>query len=289
MPTIADTLTMLAKKASVDITDLSKLFAEHEPLRTLEVPDVTYNLLEKGLLTIDQAKHNSDLKSYYTRQALDTVDAKIGEVIGEYEIDSPEITATSSSYEKIKILAGAIRKKEAEKVAASTGDKKTLQDEIAKLNGQIVAERDKWKADHENLVKTHQGEKKDMIVRGRLASYNYSKQFDREVAQEAANLGFNKRLAQDGGQMILENGNLKLVNAADPALKFMINNQEVVLNDYMDKFMAESKLIQVNDPAPAQPTGTHYQAPPAPGYTPSPAAINLVKQAQIDAGLVVPS
>jgi len=262
MPTLIDLFNNLGKRTNTDVSDLTKIIEENDALKTITVPDVVYNTFDHNLLTVEQAKHNTELKKYFTRQALDGVDAKIGDLLGEYEIEPDAVSSTNSSYEKIKLLADAIRTKETAKISASSGDKKVLQEEIKKLNDQIVAERTKWKQDMERTVQTHTAEKQDMLLRSKLNSYNYSKQWDRDIALEAAVVGMNKKLNAVGGKVILDGGDLKLVNAKDPALNFTINNQEVQINDFLDKFMAESKLIQVNDPAPAAP---NFQQPTTPG------------------------
>jgi vacuolar-type H+-ATPase subunit I/STV1 len=115
-------LSDLAKKAGVDTTQ--KEFVDllsHD----IDIPDTVADKMNKGLLNIDAAKNNPDVKKAIRAEALNGVDSKISEILEELGIeDASEILEEKNSYEKISKLTKKVKDLESKKAGTTKKEDK---------------------------------------------------------------------------------------------------------------------------------------------------------------------
>lgn len=252
MPTVLDFITNHFKKSGIELTASMK--------ETLNNPELTKILLDDDLvkqanekqMTLDGAKQNQTLKQHFRFETLAPFDTEINDkLIPEYEIPddvAAPIRAEKSTYEKYKLLVATVKQLQEKKATAQVGDKKGLIEQNDKLNGDLVALRQQAKLEKENLIKENQNNERDWNIRGSFSGYNYSDQYDKSDAIELGLINLNRQLMADGAKVILTpDKQLVLKQASDIALDFTRENQKVSYKDYVDKLVADKKLIKTID------------------------------------------
>ena len=236
-------LTNLAKKAGYDPTLLAF------PQDSFEVPDELVEALNGRLLTEESARNNPKLKGYFTSQVLDVMDTNIKSLLDEFEVDEEgrgEILGIKSTYDRIPALAKKIRELEASKSAAGKSDKAALQEQINKKNqemAQLLAEQEKKIKD---IQANAQNEITNFMFRNAVGSADLvTDQFDRETMLELAEQRIRKELQAQGARAINKNGMLTLVQASDEGLDFYQDNKQVNFNDFIEKVLANAKILKV--------------------------------------------
>lgn len=264
MATVLDFITNQFKKSGVELTAEMKEALNNPELTKINLNDDLVKQHNDRLMTVEVAKQNPALKQHFRFETLAPLDGEIEKMITEYEIPDEygaPIKAEKSTYEKVKLLSASIKQLQEKKATAQVGDKKALIEQIDKLNGDLVALRTNAKNREEQLIRESKDKELDWNIGGSLASYNYSKNYgERLDAIALAKIKLNRRLQSDGAKVVLgTDGFPKLVQASDTSLDFTRENQKVNYKDYIDKMVADEKMIEVTDSKPTPPTG---QAPP---------------------------
>lgn len=278
---VTDFITSQFKKAGVELTAETKEVLNNPELTKVNLDDKLIKDVNEKLFTLDVAKQSPVLKQYFRAESLDPLDKNIETILTEYGLveGSPElataIRAEKSTYERLPMLAKAIKELEAKKATATVGDKKVLVEKIDTLDKEILRIRAEAKVKEDSLIAQNHNDKLEFRVQGRFSTYKYSKQYNPEDIMELGPIKLRKKLAELGGKVILNKvtGLPKLVNSADESLDFTIDNQKVEFNDFMDKFVAENKWIQTSDSDVA---GGGTPPPALPGQPPNPTPGNDV-------------
>lgn len=248
-------LQKLASKVGVTLTE-----KEFENFITggIDLPDADTNKLLSGLLTLDDARQNHDLKKHFASQVLDGADAELNRLMDEmgFEItDREEMKALDTTYKRISAIGKKIANLEKKKAGASAGDKKELQDQINSLTSKIA---DLQKS-HSEEIKTIRAESEAKLTNSTIRSIFASKKFANtqipvDVNIETSMVLLNRELERKGAKIINTPIGLKLVQAKDESLDWLNSaNEKPSFEAFVDGFLAENKLLDVNGANPTNP------------------------------------
>lgn len=259
MLTVLDFITGQFKKSGIELTAEIKEALNNPELTKVNLNDDLVKQHNDKLMTIEVAKQNPILKQHFRFETLAPFDTEINDkMIAEYEISddlAAPIRAEKNTYEKVKLLTAAIKQLQEKKATAQVGDKKGLIEQIDKLNADMLSLRAQNKIKEENLIKENQNNELGWNIRGSFTGYSYSDQYDKNDAIELGLINLNRQLMADGAKVILTpDKQLKLVQASDPSLDFTRENQKVSYKDYVDKLVADKKLIKTTEKTPITPT-----------------------------------
>lgn len=201
MKTIAELLNSLAAKAGIDISteDMKKLSLA---TASIEVPETVYQTLDTGLLTIDAAKNNQTLKAHFFAQSLNGIDNTLRESLAELTggtIEEVETLLTSKQTGKaVNAALKKIAELEATKAGSTKGEKTELTQQINDLKGQLAA----IAATHQTALTEkdtqHEGAITNLLIRNKLAGYNYASPVSADANLEIALTMLNKELNENG-------------------------------------------------------------------------------------------
>ncbi|OIN55658.1 hypothetical protein [Arsenicibacter rosenii] len=252
---LKDLFKKMALRAGIAETD-ANLVATIEAIPDFEVNDDTVvKPLTTNLITESEAENKPTIKTKFTAQALNGVDAVIDPVLAEFM--SEEEIAQFKKEEKptFKKLNKLSEKLKELKVSSKPADKNELNnlqkqynDEIAKLKTQItqtIQDKDK---EIDDIRKTHKRERFDdglarkVLNRKDLVDFATQKEGRRVVAD------VYDTLKEIGAQFDYETG--KVVQAGDPSLEFFLDNKKASIDDIINKTLADNNYVKKSDPAP---------------------------------------
>jgi hypothetical protein len=242
-------LSDLAKKAGVDTTqqDFVSLLS-HD----IEIPDAIATKLNQGLLNIEAAKNNPDIKKALRAEALNGVDSKINEILEELGItsDATEILEEKNSYEKIAKLTKKVKDLESKKAGATKKeDKDVLEQKIADLNKEIKAAKDTFVAKEKEWQETRNGDLTNFEIQKKLLGKEYSlpKEMNADLKVTTAQTAINMALTAKGYKLIRnEQGSLQIVDK-DGNKAYSESHEELQVDSFIDGALAQNKLLKVND------------------------------------------
>ena len=267
---LSDIVKLIAEKVGLDLTDKSMIDLLSV---SATVGDEAFGKIESGLnslLTVETAKHNSQLAAHFKANALLPADTEIAKLLDEFGFDDTlkgEFATEKSTYKKIGLLAKKVQELEAKKAGASGGDKKALQDEILKLNKAIAD----TKADYENKIKTLQSESENNILNYALESHLGGKQYADSIPEairvSSALQLINKELAAKGAKAVrAADGSIKLIQSANPDLDYLENNKPVAFGEFSDKVLSTHAMLKVSgQPPKGKGATTQKDINPTPG------------------------
>lgn len=204
-----------------------------------------------GVLTLDSAKANPNLKSHFNAQVYNGIDALVARIVEENDLDSLskfDIDSEKSTPKKIELLTKALNKK------VSTAKAPANADEIKVLNEQLL----NLKTQSELALKNKENEFENTLIQMQRSQYLASKEYanipDKEIGIKIANEYLNKALTEKGAILVRVDGQLKLKSAKDPSLDYYENNKIVSYNEFADGVLAQNNLLKVQTQTP--PAGT---------------------------------
>ena len=222
-----------------------------------DVPDDIASALKSNLMTVESAKNDPTLKSYFTAQALNAVDTQLNDWTSKYEFDEDTKTALKgeqSSYKRMILALNKVKELEAKKAAGKggkAGDEtlNKLKTEIEKLNADVLTAKQSADAAKTEAQKEAESAIIQFAINAELASKNYANDaLDKSVNMTVAKTIMEKALKDAGASIIrTEDGSLKLVQASEPSMDFMKENQKVQFGDFVDSTLANSKILKVSD------------------------------------------
>jgi len=256
--------------------------AENEALGAVlaidtDIPDDAATVLKSNLLTLESAKHNPDIKKHFTAQALNTVDTTLSDFANEYgEIPQEKldaINAEKSSYKKTAMMLNALKEVERSKAAGGNGageeTQKQLKARKEKIE-QLTQELTRMKESHEQALNAERQKAASRILdfaqNTELGMRDFAnKDLDKSTNVLIARQIVDSYLNEIGAMPVPdENGSIKLVQASDPDMDFMLENKNPSYGSLADKILSEKKILSVSDPAPAG-NGNHRNQNPQNG------------------------
>jgi hypothetical protein len=267
--TFGEFLNSLAAKARLQNDPQFIQLLASADLSQRTINDELAHRLDGALMSLEGAKNNTDVQNHFRGTLLKTADEKFATIAEKFGLTA-DIAAEKSTYKKFDILETKLAAKIAELEkqikegnGTQTEEVKNLQTQIATLQAQAAKLTADKQQEIEQLKSTHQGEILNMLIRNELAGKNYAnKQLDNSVNVTIASTLLTDALKKSGAIVVNENGAIKLKNAASPNLDYYDDSHKAVgFGDYVDKLLADNKLLEVSKPgAPKPPT-------PQPGQT----------------------
>lgn len=262
---LGDFINNLAKTSGLKEDDENLVALLATEAAKVEIKDEFATSLQSGLLTLDAAKQNPDLKKYYSAQILDSMDKEIVSAAEALKLDEPtmqRLASEQSTYKKVGLLANLVKELEPPEPTDPPKDdasKKALEATISQLNGEISTLKDEsvGKEKHDQLV----GEKDkqiDLLYQDKLYSgFRWANSNLPATANiTTANALVTAEMAEKDLSWKRENGSLRLVTAEDQ--DYYLDNKKVTGPDFIQEIAARYDLLENSPP----------DTPPTPGLAP---------------------
>ncbi len=235
-----------------------------------QIPDDLVNAVNSNLMTLDTAKNNIELKKYFHAQALNGIDAELKNVLSELELDDESkqaIESETSSYKRVSKSLKLVKELEGKKLQANTkGEKTELQKEIDRLNNEIKSSKLQMQEKESEFNTKLESTLTEYQLNSILSSKNYAfGDMPKDVLTLTAKNLLQSALTSKGVKIVRQNDNLKLVRAEAPDLDYRENNTPVNIGDFVDRVLADNKLLKVSEPVAntVAPTQQQITAPKA--------------------------
>lgn len=263
---LGDFLNNLAKKVGKENDPALVAILSVSELANRDIADEFATAIDTGLMSLDGAKNNPAVLNHFKPIILKAADDKFA-LLGEEFGASDEITAEKSTYKKFDILKAKIDAKiqalEAKQGKGGNPEKEAqMTAQIQQLQGQLAQLTDAKKNELETIKQQHTSEMTDMLVRFNLTGKKYAnKDLPVEVNTLTAKTLLEAKMRESGAILVNDNGTLKLKQAANPTMDYVdAGFKPVSFNDFSDKILAESKLLEVSG---GNPPATPPATPPA--------------------------
>lgn len=284
--TIAEFIQTVADRIGIDNSDEAlKQVVTNPALSQVAVPMSLVSMTQSKLMTEDEAKINPVVKKHFTATALNSVDAKIKDILDEFGFDDDTkqtILGEQSTYNRIPMLSRAIAEAKEKAISATGGEKKTLVDKINELQGLLNTEREARKQDVEKVNLHWKSQLTDKELNSMFSGYDYALDLDKDVTISTARNLWEKKLREKGGKYLYTEEGIKLVNAEAPDLPFTIDNKTIDVRSFTDNVLADAKLLRVNKPAATVSTTLPMQAAQVGAKPAAPAAKSQTSKALAD-------
>ena len=259
MPTLGEFINSALQKAGIAAdNEYLKRVLQNPELTKETVPDEIVSHFNSTLLTLDQAKTNYDLKNHFYGAALAPVEKELQNLATAYELSDEEIAeinAVKSTFSKIPALKAKLDNAMQRKAAAAGGDKGKHAEEIVRLNAEIAAAKTEMSNATQRISSEYENKFLDMALNNFMSQYSYTDAIPKDVAAMTARNLFDQTVSAKRAKYKLVNNELTLVNADDESLPFMQENQPVQFKSFVDKIVADNKLLKTagTPPPPAPP------------------------------------
>jgi hypothetical protein len=249
MALLGEYLNTLAKQAGMsgEEPELKSLLSNTQ-ISGYEIPEVIVQKLNGGLLTLESAKNNSEVKKHYFAQAYNGLDSELSGVFTELGISEEvkaELLLEKSSTKRASLLAKKVKEIESLKAGAGKGDKAELQKIIDGLNAQIITEKDTAKKTIEQKEGEYKESLKGFMIGNNLSKFTYSTDLAKEENYLLPKTKITNALKEKGLRVVIENENLKLETEA--GTDYFENNTKVDFNSFLEKTLSNNKLLAVSN------------------------------------------
>lgn len=263
MAILATVLETLLTKAGVDPTNENFLkLIQTKELATIEVPDEISTPMT-SLLSMNEAKKNSELKNHYFATALDPLDGKVKEWAKEFgieEADLTEILSDKSTFNRVEKSIRKIAELKSKAVGGDKGDKEKYTAEIQKLSQQLSEAANTNKAEIETLKSTYENQLMNKDIDFAIGSQPLPGQFAADVERKMARMFIDQELEKNKASLIMEDGKIKIVQKDNKTFPiFDPKGKELDFQTLTTAALAGNKFLKVKGnepPAPPQRGGT---------------------------------
>jgi hypothetical protein len=264
---LGDFLNTLARKCNIENDPHLVSFLSNAENANREIADEFVNSIDTNLMSLEGAKNNPAVLNHYKPIILKAVDDKFAVIAEKYGF-SEDLLNEKSSYKKFDILESRIEKKIAEIEAkqGKTGDKEKeakLTEQLNELTGKLQQITQQKETELKAVETRYEGEITEMHVKNLLASKKYAtKDLPSDVNISVARHLLDSQLKAQGAMLVRKDGELRLVQAANPDMDFVDTGfKKVSFADFTNKVLAENKLLDVSTGEPAKPAQQHQQQP----------------------------
>ena len=250
---LGDFLNTMASKTGLQNDPTFVAFIQANPqLASVELDDKVAVPINTGLMSLDGAKNNADVKKHFDALVLNAIDSKLNPLAAEYGATA-DFEAEKSTYKRIDILTQKIAAKIAEiKDSSSDASKdaevKRLTGKMQELQQQLTTLTTDKNNEIANIKSAHAKEMLNTLIDINLSGKTYAnKAVDAKTNLTIAKALLDSKLAERGAIVINENGQLKLKNATSPELDLLDeSNQPLTFAQFTDKVLADAKLLEVS-------------------------------------------
>jgi hypothetical protein len=250
MPNLKQFITGLAKKAGMD-PENETIKAFFSALPETDVPEDVQRGVDNSLISLTDAKNNHpEIKNFYQKQSLDSVDKTLQALIDEYQLgDDEEIKGERSTYKRVQLIPKKIADLEKKKGNANGGkEKENIQKEIDALHAQLSEQktaRETEKASYANeLLNFKRGHKLDSIIGKHKTIYD---ELDPDVKSTSISTIINKYLQDNQAKFDFDDkGNFVLLKN-DGTNYYGENHQQISPDQFIEQTLAKTKLLKVSN------------------------------------------
>lgn len=240
-------LSNLAKKAGVDVAAPEFIaLLSHD----IEIPDAIADNLNKGLMDINAAKANTEVRKAIRTEALNGVDSKVTELLEELGIEeADDITGEKNSYEKVAKLTRKVKEMESKKAGTSNNkDKAEIEKQIAELNGKLKTANETLTKKEKEWEATRESDLTRFDLHRQLLGKESSlpKDLDDELKLSTLEGAVNKSLAAKGYKLVRTEAGLSIVDK-DGNKAYSDKHEEIQASSFIDGALAQNKLLKVSD------------------------------------------
>jgi len=257
MAKISEFINSLIVKAGGNVNDEKIKTALTAIDANVELGDDLAGLIDRGLISIDQAKNNHpDIKKHYTALALNGLDTELDRLMEDEKFGDDivtELKAEKSSTKRAALIAKKIKELEAAKAGQGKATTQALNDQIADLNKQLRAEKDSIngiKTEYEGKLRA-----KDMnyAKRDLMAGYKTIHDgLDAETRNIIINAIIDKNMKSKGLQWELDSNGNFVIQTKEGNNAFTEDNRQMTPKIFLDKVMADEKLLVVQETSQQQ-------------------------------------
>jgi hypothetical protein len=256
--TVAEFIKSLVTKSGVQVDDQLTALLNNDNLVNVDIPEALASSIDNKLISLQDAKNNHpEIKNWYQKQALDTVDTSLVSMMEDFGMDEPlrnEILQERSTYKRIPMLVKKVRDLEAKKhTATSTSDKTALQKQIDDLQAQLrtrTAEQQALKSEFDNKVKDYQKQYKlDQLLGQYQTIYdNPQSPLDPEVKTLTLKNLVSKALQENNATFDFDQNGQFILIKNDGGNYYGDNNQLVSPQQFAESVLSRNKLLIVTQP-----------------------------------------
>lgn len=265
MAILATVLETLLTKAGVDPSNENFLkLIQTKELATIDVPDELSTPMT-SLLSMNEAKKNSELKNHYFATALDPLDGKVKEWAKEYGIDEAdlsEILADKSTFNRVEKSIKKIAELKSKSVGADKGDKEKYTAQINELSQKLSAIANEKQTELDTQRNTYESkllkQERDFFIGSQPLPGVYAP----DVELQMANMFIDKEITKLGGKVVRKDEKIKIVKQDDETFPiFDAKGKEIEFQTLTTAVLAGNKFLKVK--------GTENPPPPQRGGTPA--------------------
>lgn len=268
MAKLGSVLERQFKKLGIEITDDLKPLIELDT----EITDKVADTIDKGLLTIEAAKINPDVKNALKAQTLAGADAQMDELIKEMGLTVDEDFANEkNTYAKIpklaKLLHEAGKKKgegaNKENVSEVIKQERTqwtqkeaeFQKQLKQLNETLAAKETEFKTTREGDLTAFEVDK---ILLGK--KYVLPEDMDSSIKIATARGALNKDLQSKGLYLRRNEAGQLVITDKDGQTAYSDKHEKIDNpNNYIDGVLTQNKLLKINDASDQQQNSQQHQ------------------------------
>jgi hypothetical protein len=243
-------LSLQGKRAGLADNQEFNLMLAASSLNDIEVPDTVANSFTNGLLDMDIAKVNPDLKKHFIGNYMMGYDQEVEQMAKDYGLSGEavaEIRQAKNSGDKVKLAFKHL--KSLEDNAKKSGGKvqsdeyvKQLADAEQKLNDAVaMAEAQKREIERKYVNKLHQ-----LWEQTQLNGVHWNDAIPEAARVHTYNAVMAEKLNSLGGKVVYdaETNSASLVNSSDPSLPLVLNGKPLGYKDLSALVLQENKLLR---------------------------------------------
>lgn len=257
--TLGDLINQLCTSAGVQPDDSElKTFLSSPSIMGAEFPEKVAKQLNSGLMNMASARNNPELYKHFFGQMAAQADKMLVETMAKHGI--PEEVATSIKsiegvHNKWVILSDKIKELEEAKQSASKPDKKEIEKQIADLNAQIVAEKqraaDAVTAERSQWSNRMQNQAMQLLLSG--YEFGLPKEIPQNIVIDTAKNLIQNKIAEAKYKLDFnpDSGQFKLLT--ESGTEVYKDNTPVTFKTFADSVLADNKLLKTAQPNNPQP------------------------------------
>lgn len=248
---LGDFLNTLAQKLNAQNNPALINILSKSELANTDLDDDFANLLNGGLLSLDAAKNNAQLRNHFYGLALNGVDSEILNAANDLGLDETvinQLKGDKDTYNKIRGLKDKLLElKDKKSSEDNAGKRAEYQKQIDDLNKTIATLKETSENNISSLKNQHDAEITDLLIRGSLMSKNYAnKDLNPEVNAITAKALVDMALAEKGAVAVRDGNKIVLKQKENPELDYYDNNVKVGYDDFVTKTLTNSKMLAVS-------------------------------------------
>jgi hypothetical protein len=285
---LSELLQSAAVRSGIKNDDPSLIALLGNPAIQIEVDNTIAESVSKNLMDLNAAKANPLVKAHFTSTALSTVDAKIAEMVSEYEL-SEDILSDKSTYNKLESVKVALKEKLA--AAGKKSDSPEAKAQIEALQAQLNSLKTEKETAVNEVKQQWEAERLNNAISNQFNAYQWDDSIPAVLRTPSVIKGLlDQELQASKAKIKNVDGQILLVNAEDESLPYYQDNKPVDFKSFTDGFMSKNNFIKtVADPGQNTTFNTTVDpkgpANKMPKYQQS--AIDQLKQSLKDQGVTI--